>query len=124
VSADGPLHGAPDRRVIVDREAEADDRLAYVLEHIDAEFVSLRSYIDAAVESLRAHIDEAHVRHTARMVKDSDVAKPYWVSGSEHISRHWWGRFSQRFTMAVLMALLAVLLAVSTYIAARLGVIK
>ena len=110
-----------ERRIVVDAEAEGDDRLGYALAHIDGT-------MQAAVEDLKGHIDAAIaaalLKHTERMAEDSDVAKPYWVSGSEHIGAHWWQRFSQRFTTAVLMAGLTVLLAVSTYIAARLGVIK
>lgn len=110
-----------EHRVIVDTEADADDRLGYALAHIDGTMA-------AAVAELKRHIDAtletALLAHTERMAQDSDVAKPYWVSGSEHIGAHWWQRFSQRFTTAVLMAGLAVVLAVSTYLAAKLGVIK
>jgi hypothetical protein len=110
-----------DRRVIVDQEAESDRRLLYVLEEMGR---MQAEHEERMAKACAEQIAAAMERHTERMVQDSDMAKPYWVSGSEHIGAHWWDRFSKRFTVAVLMAGLAVLLAVGTYLAARLGVIK
>lgn len=117
-----------ERRIIVDEGAALDARLLYVLEELGRMHTAHEAQVAAMLKNMRDYFDErleaALLKHTERMAQDSDVAKPYWVSGSEHIGAHWWQRFSQRFTTAVLMAGLAVLLAVSTYLAARLGVIK
>jgi hypothetical protein len=90
-------------RIVVDEGAESDERLAYVLEHIDRQFESLRQHID---ERIATELD----LYTKRMSTDSDMARPYWVTGSNHIASHWWGWMSKRGMAALLGAVVVALL--------------
>lgn len=102
-----------DSHIIVDDGQQEDARLAYVLEHIDAEFLRLREHIDLQFSGML-------VEHTRKMSKDSDLARPYWASGAEHMGDHAMGKVGRW----VLRGVLALALGLVVYLSARFGVIK
>lgn len=68
----------PDRIVVDDGKDQQDKAMAYVLTHIDTRFDDLRKHIDQQMAS-------ALEQHTERMSTDSDMARPYWHTGADHI---------------------------------------
>lgn len=137
---------ATEKRVIVEdsaaaREAEA-DALARMISGVDErlerlertreitspcriDHQALAKALHDLEPRLEAAVERALLAH-AKMLGSSDDEHlpPIARRAADHVSDHWWARFSKRFTLAVLGAALAVLLAVGTYLAAKLGVIK